>query len=357
MSDNIKRADLLKVANLVRPALASQAYIPALTHIQFARGLATTYNDVASISVKTDAALEACVPGELLIKALNSFGGENVAVAEKDNALVLSSGRSKLKLPVLDTKAFPFTVPKDDGDEVALSDQILAGISACLLSVGNDPTHPAQMGITLDVDSKGNAVLFSTDNFTISRYATRTKISLPGDSPVILPTLLCEQIGVLAKAFKDEKPVLVIMPGALLVEFGKQASVFTKTLVDLEPLDFPKIIDKHCKLSAVPDLVEDIPDAFDGALDRALLVLANEVDKVTKITATADEIKLNSSADLGDSDDAMAFAGTDGAAEPFYVDPVLLARGVKATTKMAFLSRAVVLTKGELLHLIAHCSK
>ena len=159
--------------------LATQAYIPALTHIQFDGEYATTYNDISAISVRAKVDVEACLPGDLLIRALNSFGAENIAFQQgpKDDSLVISSGRSKLKLPVLPLSAFPYEAPDTKkASEIVLDHSILKGIERCLLSVGNDPTHPAQMGVTLDADDKGNAVLFSTDNFTISRYQTKSKI-------------------------------------------------------------------------------------------------------------------------------------------------------------------------------------
>ena len=363
MSDKTttNREALVKIAALVRPALASQAFIPALTHIKFDGKTATAFNDVAAISVRANLDVQRCVPGDLLIRALGSFGGESIAFQEgKDSTIVLSSGRSKVKLPTLPVKDFPFTMTDDEDDAgIPLSAAMLKGIERCLLSVGNDPTHPAQMGVTLDVDAKGNAVLFSTDNFTISRYQTKDKIKLPGDSPVILPTFFCEQAVGLSKTFKDNPGTLVLREDGLLISFGDAGQLFTKTLVDLEPLDFPRIVDKHCKLSGLKDQLEAIPDGFDGALGRALLVLSGEVDKVTKITMSDAGMKLSSTSAMGDSDDSMAFEGQDAPAEPFYIDPGMLARAAKVCASMALLSKVVVLTDADVqfVHLVAHCSR
>jgi DNA polymerase III sliding clamp (beta) subunit (PCNA family) len=358
------REALLKIASLVRPALATQAYIPALTHIQFADGRATAYNDISAITVKAPVDVEVCVPGEFLIKALNSFGAESIAIQEatKDKAVVLSSGRSKLKTPVLPVDAFPFTMPDlRKADEICLDASILKGIDRCLLSVGNDPTHPAQMGITLDVTDKGHAVLYSTDNFTISRYQTKSEVSLPGDSPVILPTFFCQQLVTLSKAFPEDEVVLFLVPGALVVEFGKSASLFNKTLVDLEPLDFPRIFDKHCKLTGLKDRLAVIPDSWDAAFNRAMLVLSGEVDKVTKVTVEDTTLKISSSSSMGDADDSMAHKLDVKTApeEPFYLDPSLVVRASKACGMLTFNEKALAMadTEGQFIHLIAYCSK
>jgi DNA polymerase III sliding clamp (beta) subunit (PCNA family) len=359
--NSIKREDLLKAAQLVRPALASQSFIPALTHIKFDGKRATAYNDVASISVKALVEVQRCVPGELLIKALTSFGGSELLIQEgKDGSILLSSGRSKLKLPTLANSAFPFNQDLD-GTEIPLDAEVVKGIERCLLSVGNDPTHPAQMGVTLESDSKGKAVLYSTDNFTISRYQTKANIELPGNVPIILPTFFCEQMAILAKTFKDEPMVLVAMPGGLLVEFGESARLFTKTLVDLEPLDFPRIIERHCKLGGLKSQLREIPTAFDGALNRALLVLSNEVDKSTKFTVTQKALTMVTTSTMGDSDDSMEhkpdpelFPDDD-----FFVDPALLARASKACVQIAFMDKVIVMadTDSKFIHLVAHCSR
>lgn len=354
--DDIKREELLRIANLVRPALAAQAYIPALTHISFDGRSATTFNDISAISVRCPLEVKRLIPGELMIRALGSFNAESVLMQEdKDGAVVISSGRSKVKLPTLALDKFPLTLPEGKASEIALTAGIMAGIKQCLISVGADPTHPAQMGVTLDVDGKGRAVLYSTDNFTISRYQTNEEIELPGDAPVILPTFFCEQLVRLASAFPRAEAALLLRPGALIAEFGNDlATLFSKTLVDLEPLDFPKIIKQHVDLVELTDLLSDIPAGFDAALDRALLVLSQEPDKATSLECSGDRITMESSSALGDSTDRFSFKSEE--VKRFKVDPVHLARAVKSCAKMAPLPRVLVLAdeKAQFIHLVAH---
>ena len=360
---SINREALVKITALVRPALAAQACIPALTHIKFDGEYASAYNDIGAIMVKAPVEVECCLPGELLIKALGSFGAETIAMQEsvKDKAVVMSSGRAKIKMPTLPLSSFPFALPDlNKAPRIVLNSQMLRGVNRCLMSVGNDPTHPAQMGVTLDVDSRGNAILFSTDNFTISRYATdNNRTKLPGDAPIIMPTFFCQQLVTLAKAFEDEEAVLYLVAGALVVEFGEVARLFNKTLVDLAPLDFPRIFDKHCKIAGLKDRLSKIPDNWDGAFNRAMLVLDGEVDKVTRVTVTDDAIKLHSTSSMGDSDDSMSHDADVKTLEPFYIDPSLVTRASKAVSLMAFNEKALSLADDEaqFVHLIAYCSK
>lgn len=354
----VNRLSLIKAATLVRPALATQDYIKALTHIQFDGEYATSHNDISAISVRFRLDVQRCIPGELLIKALGSFGAEQIMVQEgKDGAMLLSSGRSKLKVPTLPVEDFPFEWPgSNDAYVVELDRAIMRGIERCLISVGTDPTHAAQMGVTLDADEKGRAVLFSTNNFTVSRYQTQSNISLPGDAPVILPRFFCEQLVVLTKAYPEDEPDLILHDGALMVVFGKSAKLFTKTPVDLQPLDFPAIFSKHLKLEGLKNKLAIIPDSFDAAFERALLVLAGELDKATKVTVTGDQIKLSSGSALGDSDDVMAFDGDP--VDAFHTDPSLVLRATKSCALLGFTAKATVLADADanFVHLIAHCS-
>jgi DNA polymerase III sliding clamp (beta) subunit (PCNA family) len=367
-TDSINRETLLKLVNLLKPAVATQDYIPALKHIKFGGGFASSYNDIAAIQIALptkDLDLDLCLPGETLSKSLNSFNAEKVMLqAGADASLVIVSGRSKIKIPILPAKDFPLAIPeaKQKVPVLNITEDILAGIQRCLLSVGNDPTHPATMGVTLDAEA-GKAVLFSTDNTTISRYATKSKVELPGDAPVILPAFFCEQLVSLSKAFPKVEVEVELHAGALVAYFfdegdAEVAVLFQKTLVDLEPLDFPAIMSKHIKSKKVSDLIDPIPDAFDAAFTRALLILSNEVDKATKITCTSEAIKLLSTSSVGEASDSITFDAGDSPSEPFHIDPTLVTRACKVCTHLGFFNRVLVMGNKDasFLHLIAHCS-
>lgn len=362
------REALLRIVSLVRPALATQTFIPAYNHIAFDGDYALTHNDISAISIKCPFPDPCCVPGELLIRALGSFSAESVALQRSgnDQSLLVVSGRSRLKVPTMPLKSFPFTLPEPEssGEAIPLTPEIIDAISQCLISAGNNPNHPATMGVTLDMDEDGSALLFATDNCTISRYSTEQGIKLPGDAPIILPTFFCNQLIALTKAFPDLSKFITLyaMPGALLVEFGDdagrpEATLFSKTIDDLEPLDFPKIIKKHIDVTRVDKLLGKIPDAFDAAFSRQLLVLGSEVDKVTQVQYDDGTMKLRSSSQVGESDESFAFDGPESKFD-FHIDPVLVIRGSKSCDKIALGEKVLVMagSKDRFVHIIAHVS-
>lgn len=354
------RETLLKTVNLLRPALATQNYIPALMHIRFAENYATAYNDVTAIMVRCEAMEDdICLPGDLLIRALQSFKGESLLMqAGKDSSIQLVSGRSKVKLPSLPAADFPFELPDGKAAIIAFDNAILKGIERCLTGVGKDSTHPAQLGVTLDTED-GVAVLYSTDNYTISRYRTATKLKLPGDAPIILPTFFAEQLLSLGKVFSDEDIDLHVLPGVVIAKLGNKARLVTKTLVDVEPLDFAAVLSRCVDLNEVERIVEVIPDAFEGAFERALLVMSSEVDKVTKVTAARDGLRLHTSSALGDADDTLPFpAAQEMLDTPVNVDPAMVLRGSKGCAKLCFMTKGLLLTDADAkyLHLISYVS-
>ena len=361
---SVSREYLVKAANLVRPAVSNQSYIPALTHINFEQGWATAFNDVSAIAVKSPLPdLNCCLPGELLIKALGSFNAAEVMIQEnfKAASVVVSSGRSRLTLPTLSNEDFPFEWPSGNATRIQITDAILLGIQRCLISVGSDPTHPAQMGVTIESDDSGQAVLYSTDNFTISRYGAATKdgkIKLPADSPVILPTFFCEQLVALAKVFADAPVTLCLLPGGLLATFGDEAQLFTKAVMDTEPMDFAKMVNRYFKVGEVRRQHQELPEGFEASLGRALLVLSGTADKTTMFTIEGSSITLQSTSDLGDSNDTLNFKDGDHCPEkPFLVDPSLVLRATKVCSKMTCLPKVLLMSNEDasFIHMISHC--
>jgi hypothetical protein len=368
----MNREALLKIVSLIKPAIATQTFIPAYNHIAFDGDFALTHNDIAAISVRCGFPEPCCVPGELLIKALGSFSAEQVMFQRvgEEKTLLVTSGRSKLKVPTMPLKSFPFElpVPGASAEEIQITPEMIDAIKQCLVSAGSNPNHPSAMGVTLDSDEEGFAVLFATDNFTISRHSTKEKLRLPGDAPVILPTPFCEQLIALTRAFPDLETSLFLLPGALLAEFGREgseASLFTKTVADVEPLDFAKIIKKHIDVGRLDKTLAKIPKEFDAAFSRQLLVLGAEQDKVTKVSyspppdGSKDDgvISLRSTSQVGESNETFSFDGPSNAFS-FHVDPALVVRGSKLCDRMALGERVLVMAgdQDRFIHIIAHVS-
>ena len=351
----ISRETLLRGLALSRPAVAQQAYIASLTHYAFDGYMVAAYNDVSAIAVRTPLELECCLPADTLTKALNSISADRVDVElGETNSVTLTAGRTKIKVPYLALDMFPLKIPTEEPRcSFDVTDTMLKGIEKCLVGVGTDPTHPAQMGVTLDPKKSGVA-FYATDNTTISRYVTTDKVKLPGDAPIIMPTFFCTQLISLAKAFPDAGIKVELHKGAFVARFYEEAILFTKNLVDATPMDFDSIISRYLEGEDLAAVSSEIPDGFEAAIVRALLILEGEADKSTKISTKSHRMRMFSSSGLGEATDTLEYKGDD--TEAFYADPLLLSRASKLCTQVALMPRVVVMTAGPFTHMIAHCS-
>jgi hypothetical protein len=306
--------------------------------------------------------LDCCVPGDLFIKALTGFAAKDVKVTPngKEQSVTLTSGKGKIKLPTLTHADFPFRWPTYDGaDFIFLDDDLIKGLQRCLVSVGSNPNHPAQMGITLDQDD-GRAVLYSTDNFSITRYETSTKIELPAEAPVILPTFFAEQILALAKAFPSEDLTLYLLDNALLLVVGsagqgETAKLFSKTFVDLVPIDFPAIVKKHvASIDKLEKSLSPIPAGWEDALERSLLVLSTAVEKRLTISTTDDGLHLEAKSDYGEHEEDLPWL--DPEVKAVVVNPQIVLRGSANCSHLFFGKTVLALASKDAshLHLVAH---
>ena len=100
-----------------------------------------------------------------------------------------------------------------------------------------------------------------------------------------------------------------------------------------------------------------LPDAFDAAWARAMLVLSAEADKATQVTAHKDGgITLLSKCAMGEAEDTLAINAKSGS--QFHVDPALVVRAAKSCGALALYPRVMALASDDMsfVHVIAHCA-
>ena len=352
--DQINRVELLKKLVMAKPAVSTQSYIPILSHFMFDGDSITAYNDINAITVLCDTGIQGCLPAELLIKTLNSMTSDTVSLVQNDNHVLVSAGRSKIKLPMLPVEDFPYYQKKSDKvvSSFKMNNTMLKGMQKCLIGVGTDTSHPAQMGVTLDpMYSKTQAAFYSTDNVTLSRFTFYTDMDLSIGMNVIMPTFFCNQLLSLANGSEDIE--VEIYAGSLLAIFADGTLLFTKIIPDLEAMDFPTVISRY--LDADGGKTFDIPDVFDKAIERALLVQASESFKITNATVANRKLLLESVSKFGEARDEMSYNGED---VKFKIEPSRVKRISQITSKMALLPNVMLLTDEhqDFIHLIAHCS-
>ena len=353
MSEQINRVELLKRLVMAKPAVSTQNYIPILSHFMFDGDSVTAYNDITAITVPCGVyGFQGCLPAELLIKTLNSMTAETFSIMRHDGYALISSGKSKIKIPVLQSADFPFSFGKVSTKITGafqLNKERLKGLQKCLINVGTDSAHPAAMGVTLDpFYSDTEAALYSTDNVTISRFVYETDDDQ--HDPLIMPSFFCNQLVVLANGSDVS---VEIHAGALLAVFADGAMLFTKTIPDLEPMNFANVIKKYLGTKVVNTY--DIPKEFNQSVERALLVQSSEGFKSTSVTVEDNKLFLETISKSGEARDEMSYSGED---VKFKIDPSRVKRILPITSRISLLPDVLLLTDDnqDFIHLIAHCS-
>lgn len=355
MSKSINRKDLIEILNKIKPALGNQDYLPILSCFCFEKKNIYAYNDDMCISFPNkDIPFEGAIKGDQLLKLLNSFTSENIKMKIKDNVIHINSRKSNIKLPFLKESSFIWKgISKKSGIKFPIDNDFIEGLKLCLISIGQDVTHPEHMGVQISSDGE-EFVMCSTDNCTLSRYFLE---DYDGDDfeAIVLPELFCKQIILL---FEDMKsPYLFIKKDCVYIyDSSTQIIVLSKLIFQGEGTVFSKVLHKYEKYFG--DVFFNIKDSgFVDALDRALIVNGNDINKSTGLIFDNGVVVLNTETEIGHIQDKIKM-GKKGVKNRKKIDikiPTdLTCRASKTLTQVTFKEDIVLFKhKKNFIHIIA----
>lgn len=355
-SNSLSRKELLATLNVAKAAIGKGQFVPVLSHFCFTGESVIACDDVITIGVTMDTPLTCACPADLLLKLLNSLSADDLAfdtsVAGK---VALKCGKSNLKVPCLPPKAFVHKLFDAGIADAAfdIDEMLLLGLAKCLVSVGNDPTQPIQMGITLQGGEK--CFMYSTDNVTMSRY--RFDADLP-ETSVVLPTPFCMQLIAMAKAFPEEEISAYLFDRGIHVRFGGKAFLQSKLIQVETVLDFAAVFESNVSRKVI-DFCE-LPSVWDAAFSRAASVVSPQMPIASMSIDDEGVCTLTGTSQFGETEDVFDLAldkGTTCRAIDFNIDPNHVLRAAKVTTKVAFAKGSMLLKDGAFTHLISHCVK
>lgn len=351
----MKLTTLKTTLDYAKSFLATQDFIAILQHFAFDGETVVAYNDIAACKLQLESNLHCTVPGNLLLRLLNTLSSEEVEIEEtstKTNVTV-SAGRSKNKLPMLPLEDFVFKLPQLNEKPITVAASLIDGIKKNLVNVSTNPTRPEFNGINLIIESTG-LTLYSSDGLSVSRYQINDTFSMSPTEQVqcILPAFFCERLANLHTPLAGRD-------ADILMQFSKQWAIaelannhlFTR-VIDRKPPACEDIIAKF-----VPDLDDlemwDIPSELESIIDRAILFLDQQAGiTTTQVTVKGDEVEFRTTSNVGNSHDIMQIP-VDLGSFSFSVDPNLLLRGFKICKQMTLKSNVIVMQSENFLHLIA----
>lgn len=135
----IKREELLKALEVVKPGLASKEFIEQSTHFAFRENRVVTFNDKISISYPVpNLDIEGAVYADKLFTFLSKVKKDEVEIEKNGNELQLSAGRTKAGLTFQDEVKLPLDDIDEHGKWKDIPDWLLKGLNFCRFSCSND---------------------------------------------------------------------------------------------------------------------------------------------------------------------------------------------------------------------------
>ena len=347
----MKRSELLSVLNTIKPGLTTYDFIPILSCFCFDNDTITAYNDLIAMSVKCDTGIEGGVSGSVLLSLLSKSAAKNLEVVSADkNKLVGKLGRTKLSLPMLPKEDFLFELPDEKRlVSFSLTKDFHNGIKMCMPSINTDPTHTEQMGISVDITDKRTHIC-STDNITVSRYKLKKTIKSKKSRQFILPKPFCEQL--LKFSADSDSPIkLSIYKTFAVVDFEDGGFLFTKLYTSPTALDYSSIFDTHKK--SIKGCTDAAPKTLKACTERSLILLSKELDKITTVVVTSENVTMKTDTALGKAVDRFKMSNTVSDELTYSINPELVLRYLGLCTHMSFSDDVVVLTGDRFVHLIS----
>lgn len=353
----LNKQQVLDELEVVMPALGVPKFVPILSHVCYSNGRVRAYNDVICIETDSCVGLNRLVAGDMLFKLVTSLPVEAVDLVDdaEHKQVLIKAGRSKLNVPALPASEYLFEIPASLERllwTVNVTDEWTRGLSLCLMSVGTDPTHPFQLGVT--VDMRGDHIdLYSTDNSSLSRYRYVPDRVVKGPTgDVILPTQFCQQVISLVRRYKGEQAVLEFHDGYALFVIGPVA-LYGRYIASTVPMSFASTWDRVVSHNAA---YLPMPGEWKGVFERAVLLTRSTLDvlRSTRVTVAGTDVEIATSSDSGNQLEVLEMEVDHDIT--FDVNPDLVVRASAVCDHVMFGNKAFAMSSadGKFEHLISH---
>lgn len=326
---SIQRTALVDKLNILSLALAKQPVVPVFQCFVFDGERVSAYNDNLAITAPLKAGPFA-INGPTLLGLLELASGENVSFDPDDSHVVIRTNRSTFKLPYLAEDQFLFEEPERNWSfEAPISENLLNGLKAALLTVSNDLAKPALMGVCL-LRNKEATTVYSCDGDGM------TKVPLDkGGKPlrIMMPSSFCEAIIKIMESSDATRGVLRANNEWAYAAFNNQYEVFGRLLTVDQPIDYDDIVAKTVGKGKLVYI--KVPEGLDDALARAMVITKVETVPTQLLIEKPpnQRMKLLTENSIGTVRDSFTFSGHPECEA--HVSAELTGRAIKLCPEMA----------------------
>jgi DNA polymerase III sliding clamp (beta) subunit (PCNA family) len=332
----MKRTELVKTLDLLKPALADNNMVPVFQCYMFNGSTVTATNDQIAIIANCKTEQPFAVKGDILLGLLSNSRAEDVTFTLETHEVVIKAARSVWRLPYFYKDDFLFEEPQVSFDtNLPLDADLLGGLQACLLTSSKDNTQPALMGVTVH---KG-VTLFSCDGDAVTRSKQRVQQNATPDR--LLPNAFCEAVVKLVLTTYAKKGEFCVGNDWAMGILSTGHRVFGRVTKVDKPIDHEKLINDTLKTQR-PQF-EPIPKGLDNALSRARVVADPESGK-TVLTVEGNRLKLTTETSVGVVRDSVPI-GEHGPVTA-NVSAALVQRAISLCDQMALLDNCTAYRRG-----------
>lgn len=286
----MNRADTVKVLELVGRSLAKDDMVPVYQCFMFDTASVRTYSGSIGIVMPLLTDVAFAVRGVTLLGLLQNSHSADCEFKKAGDDIVIKAGKSVFKLPYFPESEFKFEEPPEMGKQsIELTDDLLSGLEACLLTVSNDATQGKFQGVCINQQGKF-ITLYSCNGDALTRYVTKIK-SVKGPDRT-MPVEFCEHLLRIFKETEANGGKLQINEDWARAYISTGYRIFGRLLEITEPFDYAGEL--AATLKTPPNFVA-LPEGLDRALSRARVVadpesartvLALDGKQLTLVTTT-----------------------------------------------------------------------
>lgn len=298
----MKVSDLSALLKKVAPALSKKDFVPVFSCFCFDGETVTAFDDVVAMQIPCEFEIKGGAKGATLQSWLSACSGNaELNVEQIEGGVKLKAGRSRIELAMIDEEQFLHEFPEEDAEDIEFTDELVSAMLRCTTTMGNDPTVPALMGITLSASGK-KLSLYSTDNYSATFEQLRIKDK--NKWVAVLSPRFCELFAAIAPNDKPQEFYLDVSWAEVVFESGLR--LYSKNISEHD-------VDRYDSLfsSIGEDVLEEavaMPKGIESALDRALVVLNDEHNTAT-LKFSDGRLKLTASTPLGSVVDQLKVKG------------------------------------------------
>ena len=346
----MKTADLLFALNAAKTSLVGVDFIPILSHFCFAGDTVYAYDDVSAVIVSLETGIHGAVKGSTLLGILQTCG-EEVELVQKALTLTIKTDTGETDLPMLSEKEFLFKFPEDASDwEIALDDTLKEAFSRCIVTVGRDPRRPEFIGVTFMHGKGQGALLYSTDNISLSRYTVGEPKNI--NVRVVIPRPAVQQALDLSK-LTTEPPLLGMSDTNVIFSFNTTPPIFViARLMEFKGTDFEAVINQHSD----GYVGFEVPADLERVIERSCVVLSKAAEKNTLLAVNDKTLSINTETELGRAGTNLAISAKVPKAQ-VVVNAEILRRVLSLTKEMGVTDRSICLRSESFVHVISGIKK